>query len=193
MKELFILRHGEIAAKNRYLGATDMELSDKGIEQIKALAQRITHFNFEHIFCSPLKRCVQTSSWLSLTGEIQMDERLREVNFGSWEGKSFEVIANRYPDEVSRWCNDESFVFPGGESIKDFRNRVIAFCSQLEMLPGKRILIITHGGVIRHMICHLLKIPFSNYLVFQIDYGHFTTLKLFSDGGVLTSLNSGTL
>ncbi len=192
MKEIFLFRHGDIARTNCYIGATDVKLSDVGIRQLSSQKKLFSNLLIDKIFCSPLKRCIQTYSQLQLDSKVSLDDRIREVDFGDWEGKSFENIAANHPSEITRWSIDkEKFVFPNGEAVKDFHQRIIAFCEYIKTLPEPKILIISHGGVIRHMICYLLNIPLDNYLYFHIDYGHLSTLKLYSEGGVLTSLNKG--
>lgn len=192
MLEIFLFRHGEITTKNRYIGATDLELSEKGIQKLQYQREVLSGHFFDKIFCSPLKRCTQTYSHLDLPIETKLDERIREVNFGNWEGKDFNEISANHAGELADWKDSpDTFIFPEGEAIQDFRNRIIAFCDHLKPLPAKRVLIISHGGVIRHMICYLLNLSLDNYLYFQVDYGHLSTINLYSEGGILTSLNKG--
>lgn len=190
MKEITLLRHGKIDSSNTYIGSTDVELSREGTEQVNKLAPALRNYTTDIVFCSPLKRCRQTSEILELDPNPVIDERLREVNFGLWEGKSFEFIQEHYGEEVERWSTGSpEFSFPEGDRIIDFQSRVQEFSRHLQALREERILIISHGGVIRHMICALLNISPENYLYFKINYGMFSTIQLYSQGGVLTGLN----
>ncbi len=192
MLELFLLRHGEISQKNCYIGTTDVGISDIGKQQLKRQRMLLSAFDFDAIFCSPLKRCTQTYSLLELGENAVLDKRIREINFGNWEEMRFDDIAESYPSEIKKWSeNSENFIFPNGEAIIDFQARVIEFCEYLKTIAASKVLIISHGGVIRHMICYLLNLPLENYLYFKVKYGHLTTIELFSKGGVLTALNKG--
>lgn len=192
MLELFLFRHGEVSHKNCYIGATDVGISDIGEQQLKRQRMLLSPFEFDVIICSPLRRCTQTFSLLERDEKVVLDHRIREIDFGSWEERRFDDIAEHYPVEMEKWNNEpENFIFPDGEAIIDFRKRVIDFCDYLRTLSVSKVLIISHGGVIRHMICYLLNLPLENYLYFKVEYGHLTTIELFSEGGVLTALNKG--
>jgi alpha-ribazole phosphatase len=191
MKKLVFLRHGDIAGfHNRYLGITNAHLSEKGQEQAARAGRNLSMEKFDAIYCSPLDRCLETLKKLNRPENVFFDERIREINFGLWEGKTFAEINEQYPDVVSEWAKgDPAFRFPAGENISDFQDRVSDFAHQFYDVSGKNFLIISHGGVIRHLICAFLNISFDNYLYFRIDYGRFILLDLYSEGGVLTGLN----
>ncbi len=191
MKKLVLLRHGDIAEfHNKYLGITNAHLSAKGKKQAVHSAAALATKKFDTIYCSPLERCQETLKILNRPEKVFFDERIKEIDFGLWEGKTFSEIDEQYPDIVSRWAEcDPEFRFPEGEKIIDFRARVSGFSRQLYDLKSKTILIISHGGVIRHLICALLNISFENYLYFKIDYCRFALLNLYSEGGILIGLN----
>ena len=191
MKKVVLLRHGDVAGfHNAYLGMTNAHLSAKGQEQAIQAANGILSQEFDALYCSPLTRCRETLGFLNRPEDVFFDKRIREINFGLWEGKTFAEINDQYPDRVKRWAEcDIDFQFPGGEKLSDFHDRVSDFAQQMYDFDGKNILIISHGGVIRHLICKLLNISFDNYLYFKIDYCKFGLLDLYSEGGVLTGLN----
>lgn len=192
MKELFLLRHGEVDGyQHRYVGKTDVKLSRQGREELLQLARNFGDEQFETIYCSPLLRCRETLALLDRSEEVILDERIREVDFGLWEGKSYEEILSEYPELVAHWAaGSEDFCFPEGEKISQFNQRLADFACDLQKLRERKILIITHGGVIRHLICQFLRIPLSNYLYFKINHGRFALLQLYSEGGILTGLNT---
>ena len=127
MLEIFLFRHGEIITKNRYIGATDLELSERGIQKLQSQREVLAGHMFDNIFSSPLKRCMQTCSHLNLANEIVLDERIREINFGNWEGKNFKEISTNHSSDLAVWKNSpNTFIFPEGEAIQDFRNSVLS-------------------------------------------------------------------
>ncbi len=192
MMSIGLFRHGATVSVNRYVGSTEIELSPAGIAEVRRQQAFLAAQKFDRIFCSPMQRCLQTFRLLQFRQECTVDERLREIDFGAWEGRTFEEIAGAHPDLVAQWGNNpDDFGFPQGERIRHFYRRVQNFCELLPELASENILLITHGGVIRHMICFLLGLPAANYLYFKIDTAHLTTLQLYSQGAVLTGLNRG--
>ncbi len=120
---------------------------------------------------------------------VHYDDRLREMDFGSWELKTFADIAALEPDRVKDMENYLDFVFPQGERVADFIDRVREMLQLFSTLGCNRIAVVTHGGIIRTMICLALNICPSNYLLFTADYGSLSILELYSQGGVLRGLN----
>jgi len=176
----------------KFAGSTDVDLSSVGIEQIRLLRPVLAKERFEKIFCSPMHRCRQTARLLDLDVEISYAEDLREIDFGLWEGKDFSEIEKNNPERVRVWIeNPEGFCFPEGECRADFILRVERFKAMMRGLPDEKVLVISHGGVIRHLICSYLGLSFEKYLLFNIHEAQFTTLDCFAEGGVLTGLNRG--
>ena len=140
-------------------------------------------------------RTRQTLEELQVQGAVAgvvYDGRLREIDFGSWEMKSFAELVEQGAD-IDAWREYHHFCFPGGEAIADFVARLRSLADEWRLLEkkekNKQIVIITHGGVIRTMLCLLLGLDHKNYLLFEIGYGSWTTVALHTGGGVLTGLN----
>ena len=192
VSKLFLLRHGQTALAGRFSGSIDVDLNPTGIEQVLSLRQVLAKEGFERVFCSPMQRCRQTAGLLELETEVSYEEDLREIDFGLWEGMDFSRIEKDDPAGVRRWIDDPAgFCFPEGECRAAFIHRVERFKAQLQDLAHDKVLVISHGGVIRHLICSYLGLPSKNYLLFQIHEAAFTTLDCFAEGGVLTGLNRG--
>ena len=192
VSRLFLLRHGKTGLAGKFAGSTDVDLSPTGIEQVRSLQPLLAQERFDRIFCSPMRRCRQTEQLLNLDVEISYADDLREIDFGVWEGKEFSEIEKDDPEMVRQWIEDpEGFCFPDGECRADFIVRIERFKTLLQGLHNDKVLVITHGGVIRHLICSYLGLPNKNYLLFQIREAELTTLDCFAEGGVLTGLNRG--
>ncbi len=191
---LHFIRHGKTTAPaGALVGTTEASLSEEGRRQCTMLGSRLPK-NLPCV-CSPLLRTRQTQEELKEQGVIDrvvFDDRLREIDFGHWEMKTFAELAEEGAD-ISAWQEYYHFCFPGGESIADFVGRLQAIVrewgSHATRDSAGQLLVVTHGGVIRTMLCLLLGIDHKNYLVFDIDYGSWTTIALHSHGSVLTGLN----
>lgn len=191
-KTLYLLRHGETAANGRFIGSTDLPVSLSGYPQLEATRIRLQEADITAVFCSPMLRCRQTAEILQLRPAVIENTDLREIDFGFWEGKTFAEIVKGWPDDVREWSTwSEQFSFPGGENTGRFIERIHAVKKRIDSCTDERILIISHGGVIRSLICLYLGISPDKYLLFEVKAGCYATLSLFSEGGVLTSLNSG--
>ena len=157
------MRHGEtvLGAQDRYAGQIDTTLTPRGRRQIAALRARIARLKPDAIYCSSLTRCRQTADLLVPGREITVSRRIREIDFGRWEGLTKAQVVERYGDAYHRWHADPSSGTPHrGESVPDLRRRVRRFAAEVARRhPGKTVLFVTHGGVIRA----LLDIPFEGY------------------------------
>ncbi len=190
VKELYLLRHGDTGLQGRHIGSTDVPLIDEGKYQVSRTARILRSVGIERILCSPMLRCRQTLELLDISCPWQTNELLREIDFGRWEGKSFEEIAREDQELINDWVNKpDTFAFPGGESLAAFKKRVAAFKNMLEELDCRRILVVSHGGIIGHLLCLLLGIDIEKYLIFEVKTGSFCSIRLFAEGGVLTGFN----
>ncbi len=187
-KRIFFMRHGDTGQRGRYIGSTDIALSERGIAQLQQIAPTIHTMSIDLVLVSPLYRCLQSLEILGLTGE--KEPLLQEVDFGLWEGKTFAEIAAQYPEYIEKWATDKNFSFPQGESLAAFRSRIRQLASRLYNEGVSSIFLMAHGGVLRALICELLHLPMENYLLFDVAPGHLSEIVLHSDGGVLKSFNS---
>lgn len=183
------MRHGDTGLKGRYVGSSDVPLSPLGFKQTRELCAYLSTIPFDIVLCSPMLRCRQSIEALQRKDVLYYDF-LKEIDFGVWEKKSFDEIAGDYKGLVDKWAKqDENFVFPGGEAMSSFYERIARCTQHLRTIEEKEILVVCHGGIIRHLICELLHIPKENYLLFDVAPGCYSTVKLFSEGGILTGLN----
>lgn len=149
MKTVLLLRHGatEGNIKKRYIGRTDEEMNAVGIAQAESLAGILPSCDL--VFSSPMLRCLQTAKILFPANEITVIEDLRECDFGIFEGKTADELAENsdYRVWVDSYCSSP---VPGGDSITDFKARAAAaFVSALEDSPSSVMsAFVTHGGCI---------------------------------------------
>lgn len=152
----------------------------------------IASFGPDVCYTSPLVRARQTTEILleGTSVPIQIDDELQEIDFGQWEHKTFAQIASENANAVKRWVGfDQKFTFPDGESLGSFLARVRRVTRRLSSDPAQTVLVVTHGGIIRSMICRLLGIRPRNYLLFDVAYAACTVIEVFDNKGVLSGLN----
>lgn len=189
-RTIYLLRHGTIGSDGRFVGSTDLDLSDEGRQQVQRVQALLAVADIDKVFCSPMRRCRQSMELLTRIPEGEVLSDLREIDFGQWEQLSYEDIASGFPEHLRLWEeNPESFAFPEGESLKGFNDRLLKVSSRLEGDECENMLLICHGGVIRHLICLFLRLPCSSSMLFTVKPGCVTRIDMYDQGGVLSGLN----
>jgi len=103
---------------------------------------------------------------------------------------TFAQIAAEEPAAIDRWAElEEDFAFPEGEGLAPFRHRVAAVASRVSAASGETIVTVTHGGVIRFLICHFLGLAPRDHLLFTVDPASVSEIRIEGGRGVLTLLN----
>lgn len=190
-RRLVLLRHARIAADRvgRMIGSTDVELDALGHRQAAAVGPLVRRWHPERFFVSPLVRCRQTAAAAMPHIEFTPDDDLREIDFGRLEDRSFSEAAREDPTLAERWREfSPEFTFPGGESIGGFAARIIRAADRLACDEAPTVMAVTHKGVIRAMICHLLGLAAWQYVLFQVDYASLVVIDLFDGRGVLAAI-----
>jgi alpha-ribazole phosphatase len=172
MRTVLLIRHGEIAgdAAKRFIGHTDLPMSQEGEARIRLLPRRFERIALDAIYCSDLVRSRRTAELLAEGRDIPLDIRpeLREINLGAWEGRFRREVADQEPAEYQRRGHDiENFRPPGGESFSDLARRVLDFWeTEVSTSEHCAIAIAAHAGVNRVILCHILDMPLRN--IFRI-------------------------
>lgn len=165
--QLIIVRHGQTEwnIKGIRQGNLDSRLTEKGLAQAKALAQRLARERFTTLYSSDLGRALQTAQEVSsVTGHaIITDPRLRERHLGIFQGLSGEEIKEKHPEEYKLHRSlGPDYVIPGGESVKQQVARNIAYLNEIGAKHlGETIVVVTHGGVLSGLFRHTFSIPFN--------------------------------
>jgi len=166
-----LLRHGDVQGGRKYRGQLDDPLSDLGWKQLRATTRNKQ--NWQHIVTSPLKRCAEFAEELSQSHSLSLQTKsdFKEVSFGLWEGKTADELLNSEPDKIkSYWTDPINVTPPQGESLIVFEQRVInAWNDIVNEFKGKHILLISHAGVMRMILCHVLGMPLTE--LFKLDIG----------------------
>lgn len=153
---LLAVRHGETAwnADGRIQGHLDIPLNDQGLWQAQRAGAALADEGIAAVYASDLQRAWQTAQAIAQAQAqppiVQADVRLRERAFGEFQGRSFAQIEAERPEQARRWRQrDPEFTPPGGgESLIEFRERVIPAAAELAARhPGQLVLLVAHGGV----------------------------------------------
>jgi alpha-ribazole phosphatase len=176
MTLLYLLRHGAIdrAEADCFLGQTDAPLSAEGRLQAYALRNELHNLEFSAVWSSDLTRAAETAGIIfagRATG-VQTCKKLREIKLGEWDGLTRDRVRESHPG-LWRARGDDLADFrpPGGESFRDLQERVVPQIAMIAKETPGTACIVTHAGVIRVLICHVLQIPLSNLFRIRLEYG----------------------
>ncbi|MBF0219228.1 MAG: histidine phosphatase family protein [Gammaproteobacteria bacterium] len=186
-----IMRHGEVSGAPCFRGSSDHRLSAAGEQTMQRGFNRFGPWDL--IYSSPLLRCREPAEALSrhLGVGVVFDARLQEIDFGRWEGRSVsEIEATEATALHAFWQNPFRHPPPGGEDYATFEARVLAAWESIVITPQRRILLVTHGGVVRAILGHLLAIPQTHLMRLEISYSAVSRIRLhhFAAGGYLPAL-----
>ena len=192
-----LLRHGETRAGPVFCGQLDAPLSDNGWTQMRDALDG--ERPWQRLISSPLRRCAEFADDFGQRHglAVEREPRWQEMHFGDWEGCSAADLMAQNPQALEAFWQDPSrHSPPGGESLSDFRLRVLdAWDHWLVQVRGEHCLLVTHGGVMRLLIAHVLGMPLTHLLRLDIPHAAMAQLKIESiDGNAcarLVSLSGG--
>jgi broad specificity phosphatase PhoE len=159
---VFLVRHGAtvLTAEDRFAGATNVQLSDEGREQVRRLAARLQGENIAAIFASPLDRTVETARILAEPHglEVQTRDGLREISHGRWEQMTRKEVERAFPDEAAAWEKDPyTFAPAGGESGLAVTARALPVLMDIvREHPASNVLVVSHKATVRLLLSSLL-------------------------------------
>lgn len=198
MTELYLIRHGEteLNTKGVYYGWTDCGLSENGIMQAEDLADILQNVSFDAVISSSLIRAVVTAAVVSgfTPDEIIKDDRLRELNFGDWEGMHHNEVREKHKEAWENWSKDwKNAAPPKGESFSEIYSRVKSCIEEiLKEYKGKRVLVVSHQGAMRIIPMVLLGLPEEAYWSFTAEQGRYSHYELDDTGNcTIKRINSG--
>jgi glucosyl-3-phosphoglycerate phosphatase len=197
MTRLLIWRHGQTAwnALRQTQGQLDIDLNDAGLAQADAAAALLAARRPDLIVSSDLSRAASTARPLALLCglPVTLDKRLRERDFGPWQGLLPNEIEERWPEEYQHWQHTGESVLPGIESIDDLAVRAAAaFADAAEQVGDGTAVLATHGGAAKAGTTHLLGWPVHvGHALKVLDNCHWTELRKTSMGWQLFAHNLG--
>ena len=168
MTRFIVIRHCE-AVGNReriFQGTYDGEVSALGVKQLEYLSLRFRNERIDRIYSSSRKRARATAEAVNKFHglNVEIDDRIIEINAGKWEGKPFSEFPQLFPEEMKLWDSAPScFIAPGGERMSDVYKRMSSFVlEKAQLFPGQTIVLASHGCAIRNLLCWAEQIGFEN-------------------------------
>jgi alpha-ribazole phosphatase len=192
---IYLIRHGEVepAAVGKLIGHTDVELSERGVDQARRLAERLSSARLDAVYSSDLRRAIRTAEIIGEPNHLitQPSAAWREIDMGAWEGCTLSFLNDEAPEQVASLFNDPaSFGYPGGESFAGFTIRIQSALDQLLLThPNGKIVLVTHGGVCRAIIGGVLGMPMRNWLRLAQGYGCLNVITWYESYPMLELLN----
>lgn len=175
--DVYVIRHTRLAIDNeRCYGQSEVELADSFADEAKELKLQLPD-SFCAVYSSPLQRCTALAQTLST--DFETSPALLEYHFGDWELMRWNDIDQQ---QLDQWMNNFVEVGPpSGETLVAMSQRVAGFITELRKLDHQRVLLVTHGGVIRCIWACLLNIPLDQIFKISVGYGDSLNFKLGED------------
>jgi alpha-ribazole phosphatase len=183
---LDLLRHGETELGSGLRGSLDDALTANGWTQMRAAV--VDGGPWDRIVSSPLQRCARFAAELGeqLNLSVHLDKDLQELHFGAWEGQSAAALMETDAEALGLfWADPYGFTPPQGEPVSAFSARVLAAVGRLHAAyAGERILLVSHGGVMRLLLAQARELPREQLLNVEVGHGALFALTVAADGAL---------
>ncbi|HET8706628.1 MAG TPA: histidine phosphatase family protein [Pseudomonadales bacterium] len=184
MKYISLLRHG-VTASNATFPGPNTKLTPLGWQQMGTRLEQLSGVQF--VISSPYARCEEFARQAASQHDIKWktDARIAEFNVGEWTDKPTAELMqltefNRFSAQPFR--ADHDCLPAGSESFTQFSNRILAALHDIQLSHHEHTLLITHGGVIRFILLHVLKAPLEAWYKLRVEFGSLTRLCMADDG-----------
>ncbi|MNI68565.1 Alpha-ribazole phosphatase [compost metagenome] len=175
-----LLRHGETELGGGLRGSLDDALTAKGWAQMQAAVDATGPWQV--LVSSPLQRCARFAQALGeqIRLPVQLAPGLQELHFGEWEGRSAADLMLTHEQQLGQfWADPYAFTPPEGERVEDFSTRVLAAVGRLQAsCAGQRVLLISHGGVMRLLLARARGLPREQLLNVEVGHGALFSLRV---------------
>ena len=218
VQRIWLVRHGQTLWNElgRFCGHTDIPLSTLGRRQARKLASHLQHMPISAIYSSDLSRTRETAEIIvdkiilrgnretarvspthkrtehvGKTLAVSLLPALREINFGAWEGLTYDEIVTSFADQLGFFTDPEHYAPSQGETLTEVLQRVMPALQEImQHKHDGAIVIVSHGGVLRGLLCAFLGMPLRNQWQLRIDTGSLSAIDVSLDehGEVVISL-----
>jgi broad specificity phosphatase PhoE len=195
MTRVYLVRHGQTEWNRelRFRGRADIPLDENGRRQANAIADALMDKGINMIYTSPLRRSMETAQPVAAVLHLGITtlHDLIDIDYGEWEGLSFDEVRQRYTNSYREWEERPDVVkFPNGESLDEVRSRSFsAFKEIAERSSGKSILIIPHRVINKVLLCALLGLSNAHFWSIRQDTGCINVIEYSHRRFVLVKMN----
>jgi alpha-ribazole phosphatase/probable phosphoglycerate mutase len=192
---IYLLRHGEVANAQEpvFNGHHDVDLSPRGLEQIRHLSDALKDKPIRHVYCSDLKRTRIGARILADQWQLEpvVVPEFREITVGPWDGMTVRAVHAQYPGQIDeRLKNIEHFRLDGGESYRQLYDRVVPkFLATVARHGGETIALMAHGGVNRVILAHILGLPLARVFRIAQQFAAVNVLQFYENDAVVELIN----
>lgn len=197
MTKIILVRHGQTTwnVEMKYQGQTDIHLTERGIMQAQMVADRLANEPVSAIYSSDLSRAFFTAGAIASKHNLQVIAvpELREINFGEWEGLTYTNINSGWPITMNKlFTSPQDVQIPGGESFPELKERASKALDKIvDNHADETIVVVSHGGTIRTLICAALSINLNYVWNIKQDNTAVSILEYY-DNRIMVSLINDT-
>ena len=193
MSTFYLIRHGMVATVGHSIAGRQpgVHLTEEGVQQAEAVAERLAREPIRSIYTSPLERARETARPLAdrLGLAAVVSDEIAELDFGNWTGRTMDEL-----EQIPRWKLYNSFrsgtQMPGGEWMLQVQSRAVLFLQRLrEQFPDEHVAIVSHGDVIRAVLLYYLGMPLDFVLRLEVTPGSVSVLRLEEYGPQVLAMN----
>lgn len=195
MTRIIFVRHGQTKwnLELKYQGHSDIELTETGLRQAELVAARLACEPVQAVYASDLGRALKTAEVIANVHNVSVKTipALREYYFGEWEGLTHKQISARWPDIYAEFFkHPDEIRVPGGETFGELKQRAQ---SAIETLvanhPDQTVVVVSHGGTIRTIVCAALGIHLNRVWGIRQDNTAVSIIEYYDDSSIVTLLN----
>ena len=195
---IYLVRHGEtvLNVSRAYYGSLDVEMTGRGVSQAKEVGRLLRDVQLDRVYASSLRRAVDTAAIIAGVQEgnpeIIKVPGFKEMDFGVFEGLTYQEAMAKYPKEYEKWCKDwKTFQMPRGESFQMQYERVVdAFYKVLEENSGENILIVAHNGTLRSIFSVMMGTGMDGTWHFDFTQGAYSQVEYAYDNFTIRKINA---
>lgn len=195
---IYLVRHGEtvLNVSRAYYGSLDVEMTGKGIRQAKEVGQLLRDVRLDRVYASPLKRAADTAAIIAGLQEgnpaMIREPGFKEMDFGIFEGLTYQEAMDKYPEEYEKWCKDwKTFQMPQGESFQMQYERVVeAFYKIIQENKDENILIVAHNGTLRSIFSEMMGTGMDGTWHFDFTQGAYSLVEYVYDNFTIRKINA---
>lgn len=195
MTKLIIVRHGQTLwnLERKYQGHSDIALTDTGLKQAQAVAERLAEEAIAAVYASDLSRAYETAGYIAAKHNLTVNTvpELREIKFGDWEGLTYEAISERWPGMLGKlWTTPDELQIPGGETFHQLKARAYTAIEKIVAdHPDQTVAVVAHGGTIGTILCAVLDIHLNHVWSIRQDNTAVNIIEYYDGRPTITLLN----